>query len=71
MTMATLASRASGKRQARKFSELGNARRTLNFKRNGKQKIADKIMRRLGSLNLPPDPFVYEAVLEKLEREVT
>jgi hypothetical protein len=42
--------------------------RVLQVKRNGKKDIPDKIMKQLGSLNLPPNPFVYEAVLEKLMR---
>jgi hypothetical protein len=42
--------------------------RMLRAKKTGKTDIPDKIMKQLGSLNLPPNPFVYEAVLEKLLR---
>jgi hypothetical protein len=42
--------------------------RVLQVRRNRKPEIPDKIMKELGSLNLPPNPFVYEAVLEKLLR---
>jgi hypothetical protein len=42
--------------------------RVLQVKRNRRPDIPDKILKQLGSLNLPPNPFVYEAVLEKLLR---
>jgi hypothetical protein len=42
--------------------------RVLQAKRNRAPEIPDKILKQLGSLNLPPNPFVYEAVLEKLLR---
>jgi hypothetical protein len=40
----------------------------LRAKQNGKPDIPDKILRQLAALNLPPNPFVYEACLEKLLR---
>jgi hypothetical protein len=42
--------------------------RMLRAKKTGKPAIPDEIMKQLGALNLPPNPFVYEAVLEKLLR---
>jgi len=42
--------------------------RMLKAKRDGERAIPDKILRQLASLNLPPNPFVYEACLEKLMR---
>ena len=42
--------------------------RMLRAKKPGKPDIPDKIMKQLGSLGLPPNPWVYEACLEKLLR---
>jgi hypothetical protein len=42
--------------------------RMLQAKRDGKRDISDKILKQLAALNLPPNPFVYEACLEKLEK---
>ena len=42
--------------------------RMLQAKRTGERAIPDKILRQLAALNLPPNPFVYEACLEKLMR---
>ena len=42
--------------------------RILRAKRAGERAIPDKILRQLAALNLPPNPFVYEACLEKLMR---
>jgi hypothetical protein len=42
--------------------------RMLRAKKTGKPDIPDKIMKQLGALNLPPNPWVYEACLEKLMR---
>jgi hypothetical protein len=52
-----------------KVSALLAARHARTLLRAKKSKhIPDKVLKQLGALNLPPNPFVYEAVLEKLLR---
>jgi len=66
--MVTPKARASSRKQGQRLKELERAQRMLNAKKNGKPAIPDKILRRLASLNLPPNEFVYQACLEKLLR---
>jgi hypothetical protein len=43
--------------------------RVLQVRRNRKPEIPDKIMKQLGSLNLPPIPWIYDVVLRELMRD--
>jgi hypothetical protein len=43
--------------------------RVLQVKRKGKPEIPTKILKQLGSLNLPPNPWVYDVVLRELMRD--
>jgi hypothetical protein len=43
--------------------------RVLQAKRKGKPEIPTKILKQLGSLGLPPNPWVYDVVLRELMRE--
>jgi hypothetical protein len=53
-----------------KVSALLAARhaRMLRAKKTGRPDIPNKVLKQLGALNLPPNPWVYEACLEKLLR---
>jgi hypothetical protein len=43
--------------------------RILQAQRNRKPDIPDKIMKQLGSLGLPPNPWVYDVILRELMRD--
>jgi hypothetical protein len=66
MTMAKM----SAKNRARLAELKARSRQAhrLQAKRNGKPEIPDGILKKLAALNLPPNPFVYQACLEKLLR---
>jgi hypothetical protein len=59
---------AAQRKHIREQKSRARQGRILQAKRTGKKDIPDKVMKQLGSLGLPPNPFVYEAVLEKLMR---
>lgn len=40
----------------------------LKAKRDGERAIPDKILKQLASLNLPPNPWVYDVCLRELLR---
>jgi hypothetical protein len=43
--------------------------RMLRAKKTGRPDIPDRILKQLGSLNLPPNPWVYDVVLRELMRD--
>ena len=59
---------AANKKRIAELKAAARRGRMLQAKRNGERAIPDKILRQLAALNLPPNPFVYEACLEKLMR---
>jgi hypothetical protein len=55
-----------------KVKALLAARQARMLLRAKKSKhIPDKVLRQLGSLNLPPIPWVYDVILRELMRDAT
>ena len=59
---------AANKKRIAEMKEAVRRGRMLRAKRDGERVIPDKILKQLAALNLPPNPFVYTACLEKLMR---
>jgi hypothetical protein len=70
MTMAKKLSlhRANAVRNGRRLAAMGRAKRLFNIKRQKGEMIPAEVLRKLASLNLPANEFVYQACLEKLLR---
>jgi hypothetical protein len=52
------------------WREMGRRQKMLNAKKSSKPVIPDRILRKLASLNLPPNEWVYSVCLRELMREV-
>ena len=59
---------AANKKRIAEIKARARQARMLEAKRTGERVIPDNILRKLAALNLPPNPFVYTACLEKLMR---
>jgi hypothetical protein len=68
MTTMVKMSAANRKRLAGIKAKARQAR-ILQAKKTGERIIADDVLRRLASLGLPNNPWVYNVILAALERE--
>ena len=59
---------AANKKRIAEMKAKGRQARILQAKKTGERAIPDKVIRTLGSLGLPPIPWVYDACLDKLMR---
>ena len=59
---------AANRKRIAEMKAKARQAKMLQAKRTGERAIPDGILRKLAALNLPPNPFVYEACLEKLMR---
>jgi hypothetical protein len=50
------------------FNAMGHAKRLMNLRQKGKPLIPDSVLKRLASLNLPPNEWVYNVCLRELMR---
>jgi hypothetical protein len=66
--MAATPHRRNAKKQSARFAAMGRAKRLFNLKRHKGEMIPAEVLRKLASLNLPANEFVYQACLEKLLR---
>jgi len=66
--MARTPHKKNARKQARKFNEVGHAKRLLNAKKAKGLAIPDRVLKRLAALGLPNDPWVYSVVLDALLR---
>jgi len=64
-----MARTAAQRKHKAKLNAQARQQRILSAKRSGERVIPDKVIRTLGSLGLPPIPWVYDACLDKLMRE--
>ena len=60
--------RANSRQQAKRLKAAMRAKRLLNLKKNGERAIPDKVLKKLASLNLPNNPWVYDVCLRELLR---
>src|SRR5262245_43528465 len=71
MTMAKTPHQRNARKQGQRLAAMARAKRILNLKKKNEPLIPAEVLRRLASLNLPPNPWVYDVCLRELMRDAT